>query len=40
MRAVIEFAALGKGLFAPRKCLKVLEGAECSLKRDKDNGYV
>lgn len=39
MKAVIEFSALGKGLFALKKSLKVLQGAECSLIRNKLNQY-
>jgi hypothetical protein len=39
MIAVIEFPARGKGLFALKKTIKVLEGAECSLQRDGNNRY-
>jgi hypothetical protein len=39
MMPVIEFPALGKGLFALKKTIKVMEGAECSLQRDGNNGY-
>jgi hypothetical protein len=39
MMAVIEFPELGKGLFALKKTVKVIKGAECSLQRDGNNGY-
>jgi hypothetical protein len=32
MMAVIEFPALGKGLFALKKTVNVIKGAECSLQ--------